>query len=1269
MANPCSLESDEQTREDKECDRIHTRNNMMRRLVRKRRGDSSDAMPLNEEHHVNEYDMTHQQPRFKHVSMTGELAIGAGFNQNKNAAAVQQPNIDDDGCNDDSPVLNSIRVQVVLPEKPSRSGTNAQRHERARQEQPSGTTAQEQELARQKLDSLARQHQRHQRQNNSGRRGGYFESMPLTDATPITLSKGGSTVTADTSDTPIHQQQQQQQLIHNYNSIVHPSLLTKHLDTCVEELANNICNNAELSFLSLESSYYSKHDFHNLPKAASPTEHTDASTLETDNDVTNGKNNGQSEGGNNNDANQNRCLAVIAPPRIVRYHDHYYQPTPPQKRSGGTHSTSAWEKRKSSTSQQKQQQTHEDKSEINATLLARPVIDVQVELVNDGNDAECEHVVVTPSPKRLNSGTTFASPTEDLPSAISSSIPSAVAPSPPPTSLQQQKKLQHRTLLEPQQEQEPQQQPQQRPNTSHMFVRLLKRHQKTKSPSKKVYTENPNHQKEETKNQPQQSRQQPQRLQQLGKSTRRDPEESANEVIIQPAPTRHQPLPTPTKEVKEGEPTEDFSDPRQLRKRADPPPDPPAEYKHYPSKVIDSFPRQKCSRSLPSPQKPKSSNMQVGSILYPPEGNSTSLQPPSQMKRQILSQQERHQLAMPLSLVKVNSKISNFSSGFFTAQTFNTTSSKFWDEVDDFSQTNNATVAKKYIASSNEYKAKETVKKDHSSVEDATNDKRTTAPLHQSAVSDQPNTTNHKTITPAKKPQNTPQNKPQTTSLETINDDDSYSNAFSLKLPIDRNGGGFDDSDISALHMNDSATVFFQRQLNKTNVHDEEKDQHQLRRQDHHQHQQGEVQDVEHEGQLDLKEINHSNPKASQRASALTPIKLDAPENIECQAGRHRCSSPLDAFNRLCKLDNCDTKQPQQNNLGKKKRWDREVSVHTMKTAAEEMVNFVEQLEERNNSKNSIQDLQSAMRSKILLPMPLNGSPQDEAIGFVPLDENQHEESNDVALLGQWNKNRSVRSSKSLADDLTVGASRLSHGIASKLSSFTEDGDQSELSENANRIFQTALKKNIFRSPKRSSEMNESFIPVMASAVGRSKSSLADASNFGSNIPSDFVSWFELPSPGVTCIPLLPLLDVSLRNSIDSDVSPLSRVNDTVDLAFALYLSRASQGLAGNECDMNVIKQSMGAIDADGDTGSIRFVNASIHLRGISDAAVFAILRREFQDAAEVYNTLLTSCQASTRSKLGLVGQLVASTLHNLSVLHMWNQEYDQALPYIRESL
>ena len=83
-------------------------------------------------------------------------------------------------------------------------------------------------------------------------------------------------------------------------------------------------------------------------------------------------------------------------------------------------------------------------------------------------------------------------------------------------------------------------------------------------------------------------------------------------------------------------------------------------------------------------------------------------------------------------------------------------------------------------------------------------------------------------------------------------------------------------------------------------------------------------------------------------------------------------------------------------------------------------------------------------------------------------------------------------------------------------------------------------------------------------------SSPGEASNFSSNIPSYFATWFELPSPGSICIPLLPLLNVSLRNSIDifdsSDLSPKFRADDVANLSYADFVSQVSQEiLMGND--------------------------------------------------------------------------------------------------------
>ena len=273
----------------------------------------------------------------------------------------------------------------------------------------------------------------------------------------------------------------------------------------------------------------------------------------------------------------------------------------------------------------------------------------------------------------------------------------------------------------------------------------------------------------------------------------------------------------------------------------------------------------------------------------------------------------------------------------------------------------------------------------------------------------------------------------------------------------------------------------------------------------------------------------------------------------------------------------------------------------------------------------------------------------------------------DIELLKQWNEDR-IKSPKSLADDLT----RLSRGTASRLSSAVSGDEQSELSANAKAIFDAALKYDMktlkraaLRSPHRSTVSSANGIEAKQnqSVV----SSMADGQpNFGSNVPTDFTNWFELPSPGGYCIPLLPLLDGSLRNSVDVldslDITPKYRADDTVDLAFSEF-ARSSEAVMDNN------KLDVGPIIADGDNGSVRFANAATHLRGISDAAVSAIAKREFQDAMDIYNTLLRSCQTCKESELRLVGQQIASTLYNLSVLHLWQGEYDQALPYCRESL
>ncbi len=1244
----------------------YTLETMLRRLVRKRHETC-----LDEERRA---DASHrQQPSSERASMaggvdgksTGQLSAVVG---GRHVRADSRRKIESDAVH--RPKIDG-HDEALAPEMVPPSVTTARKHEQPRleKEQPSGSTNQEH---LRKLGSLARQHQQHQRRNSSGHRGGYSPFAASTVDSHIALSDGMSSVTSDTSDTPIHnhhqqqQQQQQQQLIFNYNSIVHPSL-TRHLSTCVEEVTNNICTNGESSFLSLESSYYSKHDFHNLPGAASPVEYTDGPTSKTNDDGINGTDTDQSERG------KHSCS-------IVPHHDHHYRPNPPQKRSGGAPSVSAWEKRKCSSGQ------HTNES----TFVSREENGMQVEAKNDEKYTDGERAVATPNPKLSSSGTTLASPAKDA--------PTAVTPSPPPRS-PQQKKSRHRPLFEQPRRSEIPYAVSTAPtakvaNTSHLFVRLLNRPQMTKSPDK---GECQNREDENTISR-QQSSYHPQKLQQPIKSMRRDPEDS----VIAPALPVYRQRQTLKEKVKEGEPSDDSPNLQRLQKRQNPPPDPPAEYIHYPSKVGGSIPPQKSSRFQP-PWQLNQSNNQPEPPLDSPKKNSAPHEhnindskpreiQQSQSKPDIVPEQQRYHVQseweVPLPLVKENSRISNFSSGFFTVQSSQTGLSKFWDEIEGFHDLN-GTFEKSDDHSKGGYEVPKRrltdVKRDLSLTEQASGDQRTAAALQQSSDFDQSKGNSHKlnaSMTESIK-------KSRTSSLEMIYDDDSDSNAFSLQLPINKNGDGFDDSEISTLQMNDSATVYFQsagangvvtsdywkkkhdRLKSETKVqlesndsmHGEGNAQHQDQHENQNQRLQGNEQNIfRHGGRLERKEAHHNTPKAIQRAARSTLIKLASTKSTVFQGGRNQCTLPFEAFDQLfnmvSKLEILDTKQHRTDGCDGKE------SAHTKKTAAEEMKKLVEQTEETNDTKETIHDVLSARRSEDLHPSPLDGHSQGEMVsemdetdvtGLVPIcfvqlnEEQHHDESNDVALLMQWDKHRSVR--KSLADDLTAGASRLSHGIVSKSSSSVDDGDQSEISDNARRIFEAAIKKG----------MN-------VSTVGRSKTYIAGSLNCTTRIPSDYASWFELPSPGIMCVPLLPLLDVSQRKSIDSEVSPLNQVNDTIDLSFALYSSSATKNLAMNDIDVPV-KHSMSAIIADGDNGSIRFADASTHLRGISDAAKVAILRRQFQDAIEIYKSLVSSCQTFTGSKLGLVGRLLASTLHNLSVLHMWNREYDQALPYCRDTL
>ena len=727
----------------------------------------------------------------------------------------------------------------------------------------------------------------------------------------------------------------------------------------------------------------------------------DASTLDTDDNCDNSKRTDQSS-------------AYISS-SLIGSQDHYYQPTPPKKRSGGAQSnTSAWEKRISKTAQQRQQHDYEGRSATYTTPVSSPTVSVKAKSIKNSKNSEIDGVLLTPNRNMFNSTTAFDSSMDDIPTATMMSAPTVVTPPPIKQLLQQDISL-HLSFFEGQREQKShphQHHPRLRPespitnvstvrteklaNTSQMIARLLTRHQKKKSLSEELRQDEPIGQTEVTNDLQQRNLTQPQLLDRSSKSNRHDPE--------QRAPVSDEQNPKRTERRKGGEPPEDLTGWQQKQGRR---PDPPAEYTQHHSTIVNSY-SAKLSRL-----EPPSSNVQPVSTHL--------------AKNYVLSSQEYQHRSS-----------SFFSSGFFTVQTANSAWSNVWDEVEESPNPDgNRTINKISDAAAtntpiNEQDWTKEIFGD-SFVNGASNDQQFTA-------SDQPNLSQKHLNASDKK---------------SVYDDDSFSNAFSLKLPVN----DFHESDISLLQMDDSATVYFlQRELEerthragtsdfwkekikrieedvedwKKNLNrieedvEAEEEQQQQHQQRQNQQSYAEVQGVlqQLERQINVKQIDHTNKMVDNRVTTLLSTNFDPTDNTEFQAERRRrCSSPIDTLSRIfhtVKLDNRATLQPLKKDL------DHENFTHS--NAINEKVIIAEQIEVKDRK-----PMQNSTRSKdIQTPLP----PE------LLLDAN---EGNDVALLTQWNQSRSARNNKSFADDLS-----------SKIDLSTED-DGSDLSEDTKMMFEKAL--------------------------------------------------------------------------------------------------------------------------------------------------------------------------------------------------------------------
>ena len=728
----------------------------------------------------------------------------------------------------------------------------------------------------------------------------------------------------------------------------------------------------------------------------------DACTLDTDDNCDNSKRTDQS--------------SAYFSSSLIGSQDHYYQPTPPKKRSGGAQSnTSAWEKRISKTAQQRQQHDYEGRSATYTTPVSSPTVSVKAKSIKNSKNSEIDGVLLTPNRNMFNSTTAFDSSMDDIPTATMMSAPTVVTPPPIKQLLQQDISLH----LQREQKSHPHQHhPRLRPespitnvstarteklaNTSQMIARLLTSHQKKKSLSEELRQDEPIGQTEVTNDLQQRNLTQPQLLDRSSKSNRHDPE--------QRAPVSDELNPKRTEKRKGGEPPEDLTGWQQKQGRR---PDPPAECGRYHSTIVNSY-SAKLSRL-----EPPSSNVQPVSTHL--------------AKNYVLSSQEYQHRSS-----------SFFSSGFFTVQTANSAWSNVWDEVEESPNPDGNRTINKIIdaaATNTPINEQDWTKEifGDSFVNGASNDQQFTA-------SDQPNLSQKHLNASDKK---------------SVYDDDSFSNAFSLNLPVN----DFHESDISLLQMDDSATVYFlQRELEERthragtsdfwkekikrieedvedwkknlnrieeDVEAEEEQQQQQQQQQQRQNQQSyaEVQGVlqQLERQINVKQIDHTNKMVDNRVTTLLSTNFDPTENTEFQAERRRrCSSPIDTLSRIfhtVKLDNRATLQPLKKDL------DHENFTHS--NAINEKMIIAEKIERKDRK-----PMQNSTRSKdIQTPLPLGDTPE------LLLDAN---EGNDVALLTQWNQSRSARNTKSFADDLS-----------SKIDLSTTDG--SDLSENTKMIFEKAL--------------------------------------------------------------------------------------------------------------------------------------------------------------------------------------------------------------------
>lgn len=545
-------------------------------------------------------------------------------------------------------------------------------------------------------------------------------------------------------------------------------------------------------------------------------------------------------------------------------------------------------------------------------------------------------------------------------------------------------------------------------------------------------------------------------------------------------------------------------DPTPCKNQPDPPPDPPAEQM---SRIVHSSAKR---RPLVDPR-------QISN-------NFIRQQRQNQQSKRQQEYANNQEWTAPLPFKKVSSTPSNYDS-LFTFQTSNTTStSKFWDEVEVFSvqqqkkdSSNQKVTSFESGLHGNLRMLKGLGDQDYVILRKSNEKNQELQEFFKSHKSNvevvDGNQQQQKQRQPfrsqRKSQQQIAKNNQHSIDPPNSKDDDSVSKAFSLDLPVNKHGQ-FDDGDISALEMGDSATVYHLRATveAKTKASTYWKEKYDRLKEKTIENGVAFIEEEEEElveieqGTDGVPKMMDQDEKQPWTASSLEALqnlwsngnsggvnKNDQSQVVQQQPLLLGCGhygggkKAKDAANKtdsnttpatkqsgsskvelesMLRLAQCTRRGPESDGIGD--------GAHETPKQSPVIGTMFSQDEEYDESMNSHLVPGGYVRVNTPSPNLIKALPKksqhihrmdppliaEELTAYSAQPTFIMDDENDAHFLQQWYRQRS-KSGKALADDLTAGVSR---GMTSRGSS--ADGSQvSELSENAKLIFEAALKYDV----------------------------------------------------------------------------------------------------------------------------------------------------------------------------------------------------------------